>query len=179
MTRYLEIQTQGVLAWLGEPPVAPAQRVFSGLLHLPRSAPLVAAQLAEQFGMDLQEFSRALFELNRRQSLRVTEQALDHTAQFHFDFALLCEDLRELGADQPGLLLATADGLCLAQQGLPEEVCIRQAALCHRGPSQEFPRVIPLHVGNRTVYLCSAQDIDPSSAALLRLTRRLIGLQAV
>lgn len=178
MTRYLELQVQGVLAWLDQPPTSPAQRVFSGLLHLPRSAPLVAATLAEQFGLGLEDFSRALFELNRSRSLRVTEQAYDHSAQFRADFALLCEDLRELGADQPGLLLATADGLCLAQHGLTEECCIRQAALCHRGPSQEFPCMIPLHVGGHTIHLCSTQDIDPSSAALLRLTRRLIGLHA-
>lgn len=179
MTRYLEIQVQGVLAWLGQPSTSPAQRVFSGLLHLPRSAPLVAATLAEQFGMDLEDFSRALFELNRSRSLRVTEEAHDHSAQFHADFALLHEDLRELGADGPQLMLATADGLCLAQQGLAADICSRQAALCHRGPSQAFPCMIPLHVGSRTIHLCSTQAIDASSAALLRLTRRLIGLQAV
>lgn len=178
MTRYLELQEQGVPAWLDQPPTSPAQRVFSGLLHLRRSAPLVAATLAEQFGMGLEDFSRALFELNRSRSLRVTDEAHDHSAQFDADFALLCEDLRELGADQPGLMLATADGLCLAQHGLSEERCSRQAALCHRGPSPEFPCVMPLHVSGRTIRLCSTRDIDPSSAALLRLARRLIGLHA-
>lgn len=179
MTRYLEVQVQGVLAWLGQPPTAPAQRVFSGLLHLPRSAPLEAATLARQFGLGLEDFSRALFELNRTRSLRVTEEASDHAAQFQADLALLLEDLRELGADRPGLMLATADGLCLAQQGLSDEVCSRQAALCHRGPNPEFPCLVPLHVGDRPIHLCSTHEIDASSAALLRLTRRLIGLQAI
>jgi hypothetical protein len=179
VTRYLEIQVQGVLAWLGPPSSSPAQRVFSGLLRLPRSAPLVAATLAEQFGMDLEDFSRALFELNRSRSLRVSDEAHDHSAQFHADFALLLEDLRDLGADRPELMLATTDGLCLARQGLSDEICLRQAAICHRGPSPEFPCVIPLHVSSRTIHLCSTQDIDASSDALLRLTRRLIGLQAV
>lgn len=179
MTRYLEIQAQGVLACLGQPPVTPAQRVFSGLLQLPRSAPLVAAELAARFGLELEDFSRALFELNRSRSLRVTDDARDHAAQFQPGIALLHEDLCALGASRPELLLATDDGLCLAQQGLPEELCLRQAALCHRGPSAEFPWVFPLHLGSRVIHLCSRHDIDTASAALLGLARRLVGLQAI
>lgn len=144
---------------------------------MPGSAPLAPAQLAERFGLGVPDVSRALFELNRGSGLRVTEQARDHAAQFVYDFDLLCEDLRQLNADQAPLMLAGADGLCLAQQGLPEEICIHQAAICHLGASKEFPCVIPLHLGARVVHLCSPVGIDAKSAALLSLARRLIGQQ--
>lgn len=176
MNRYLEIRAPGIVDWLSRPPDSPAQQVFWGLLQLPCSVPLVPAQLAERFGMNLPDLSRALFELNRRNSLLVTHEAVDHAPEFDHDFALLCEDLRSLAEETPRLMLATADGLCLAQHGLPKEVCTQQAAICHQGPNQEFPCVIPLHLGSRTVRLCSPQPIPASSAALLRLARRLIGL---
>lgn len=165
------------MEWLSRPLDSPAQKVFSGLLQLPSSPLLVPAQLAERFGMSVQEFSRALFELNRRNSLLVTQESHDNAADFRYDHALLCADLGVLVADRPQLLLATAEGLCLAQQGLHEEICIHQAALCHQGPSKEFPYVMALHLGSSVVRLCSPQKIDASSSALLRLARRLIGLQ--
>lgn len=144
---------------------------------MPHSAPLVPAQLAERFGLSVPEFSRALFELNRCKSLYVTQEAYDHTAQFHHDVVLLCEDLRALAMDGQQLLLASADGLCLAGLGLSEKVCTHQAAVCHQGSSQDFPYVIPLHLGTHIVRLCSAEKIDGANAALLRLARRMIGLQ--
>lgn len=177
MTRYLDIQARGVGQWLSSPPAAPAQRVFWGLLQMPRSAPLVPAELADRFGLDVADFSRALFELNRGHALQVTEQARDHAEHFVYDFDLLCADLRHLGSDTPQLMLASADGLCLAQLGLPEEICLQQAARCQHGASKEFPSVMPLHLGERVLHLCSPGTIDATNAALLRLARRLVGLQ--
>ena len=177
MTRYLEIQARGVAQWLSEPAASPAQQVFWGLLQMPRSAPLVPAELAGRFGLEVADFSRALFELNRGHALQVTERARDHTEHFVYDFALLCADLRQLATDTPQLVLTCDDGLCLAQQGLPEDVCLQQAALCHHGASQEFPCVLPLHLGGRVLRLCSPGTIDATNTALLRLARRLIGLQ--
>lgn len=176
MNRYLDVQAQGVLEWLGSPPDSPAQKVFAGLLRLPHSAPLLPARLAEQFGLDLQEFSRALFELNRRQSLQVTEQPSDYRSDFHYDFSLLCDDLRSLAQGEPQIMLASADGLCLAQQGLAEEACLRQAARCHEGPDAELALVAPLHLGSTMLRLCSRTTINMASPALLRLARRLISL---
>ncbi len=176
MSRYLHLQAPGLAQWLGQPPRSPTQRVLAGLLAMPLSAELVPARLARGFGLDLTAFSRALFELNRSRSLQVSMQAQDHTAEFTGDHARLCQDLAQL-EPQSAVLLAGDDGLCLAQQGLPEEVCIHQAALCHLGPSREFPCVMPLHLGARVVHLCSPAPIDMTGAALLRLARRLIGLQ--
>lgn len=176
MSRYLDIRAQGVAQWLTTAPGSPAQRLFWGLLQLPASAPLVPAELAHRFGLAVPECSRALFELNRGNGLQVQDQARDHTRDFVYDHALLCEDLRQLGGDTPQLMLAGADGLCLAQQGLPEEVCHDQAAICHEGPSKAFPCVIPLHLGELVVHLCSPQAIDTAHASLLRLVRRLMGL---
>ncbi|MEK9951255.1 MAG: hypothetical protein VW687_03705 [Curvibacter sp.] len=174
MSRYLDIHAQGLTQWLGAAPASPAQRVYWGLLQMPASAPLVPAELAERFGLAVPEFSRALFELNRGKGLQVQTQVHDHTQEFVYDHALLCEDLRELGGPTPQLMLAGADGLCLAQQGLPEEVCSHQAAVCHAGPSPAFPCVIPLHLGERVVHLCSPQVLDTACAPLLRLVRRLL-----
>ena len=176
MNRYLEVQAQGLLEWLGSPPDAPAQKVYSGLLHMQHSATLAPARLAHQFGLELPEFSRALFELNRRQSLQVTEHACDHTSDFHYDFALLCEDLRSLAAGTPQLMLASADGLCLSRQGLSDEDCLNEAACCHQGPGAGFALVAPLHLGATVLRLCSRASIDAASPALLRLVRRLISL---
>lgn len=177
MTRYLEIQARGLAQWLSEPAASPAQRVFWGLLQMPRSAPLRPAELADRFGLDVADFSRALFELNRGHALQVTEQAHDHAGHFVYDFELLCADLRQLAADTKPLMLANGDGLCLAQQGLSEDVCLRQAALCHHGASKEFPCVLALHLGECVLHLCSPATIDATNTALLRLARRLIGLQ--
>lgn len=177
MTRYLEIQARGVAQWLSEPAASPAQKVFWGLLQMPRSAPLVPAELAKRFGLDVAEFSRALFELNRGHALQVTERSHDHAEHFFYDFALLRADLRQLASDTAQLVLTSDDGLCLAQQGLPEDVCLQQAALCHHGASQEFPCMLPLHLGERVLLLCSPGAIDATNTALLRLARRLIGLQ--
>lgn len=176
MSRYLEVQAQGVLEWLCRPPDFAAQKIFVGLLRMPHSVPLVPATLAAQFGLELREFSRALFELSRRSSLQVINQPRDHSAQSRFDFDLLREDLLALAPDTSKLMVATVDGLCLAQHGLEEEVCIRQAALCHQGPNPQFPCVIPLHLGARVVRLCSTGKINTSSEAFLRLARRLISL---
>lgn len=176
MNRYLDVQAQGVLEWLGSPPVSPAQKVFVGLLRLPHSAPLVPARLAEQFGLALPDFSRALFELNRRKSLLVTEKVCDHSGDFHYDFTLLCADLRGLATGSPELLLASADGLCVAQQGLSEDDCTAQAARCHQGHGNGFALVAPLHLGTTVLRLCSRVAIDGASPALLRLARRLASL---
>lgn len=176
MSRYLDLQAPGLAQWLGRAPTSPAQRVYLGLLQLPRSAPLAPARLAERFGLDLPDFSRALFELNRSNSVQVRETQEDHGTDFAADHALLCTDLGRLAGPAPALL-AGDDGLCLAQQGLSEAACTEQAARCHQGPSREFPCVLPLYLGARPVHLCSPHPIDTTSAALLRLARRLIGLQ--
>lgn len=178
MNRYLEVQAQGLLEWLGSPPHSPAQKVFAGLLRLPHSAPLVPARLADQFGLALPDFSRALFELNRSKSLQVTEQPSDHASDFLYDFALLRTDLQSLAEGTPELMLASVDGLCLAQAGLSEEDCLREAARCHEGPGAGFPLVAPLHLGTSVLRLCSRTGIDAASPSLLRLARRLIGLSA-
>lgn len=151
--------------------------MFWGLLQLPCDPPLVPAELAGRFGLGVTDFSRALFELNRGNALQVTEQAHDHTQEFCYDHALLRDDLRQLGGDQPQLLLAGADGLCLAQQGLPEEVCSTQAAACPTGKDPQFAWVLPLHLGLHVVHLCARHPIDTAAAPMLRLVRRLIGLQ--
>lgn len=177
VTRYLELQARGAAQWLSSPPVSSAQKVVWGLLQMPHAAPLVPAELASRFDLEVAEFSRALFELNRSQALQVIEQAQDHAEHFVYDFELLRADLRLLGTGTPQLMLASADGLCLAQHGLPEDVCMRQAVLCHHGASQEFPSVLPLYLGERAVHLCSPGAIDASNSALLRLARRMIGLQ--
>lgn len=179
MTRYLQVQAQGIPRWLGQPATTPAQRVFWGLLQMPGDVALVPAELAARWGLALADFSRALFELNRDHALRVSAEAHSHADQFSYDFALLREDLRQLGGENPQLLLAGADGLCLAQQGLPDEVCTYQAAVSHAGSSREFPCVVPLHLGAAVVRLCSPHAIDTANAALLRLVRRLIGLQQI
>jgi len=176
VSRYLEVQAQGLLAWLGSPPDTPAQKVFTGLLRLPHSVALVPARLADQFGLELPELSRALFELNRRQSLLVTDRAYDHGGDFRYDFALLCEDLRSLAVGTPQLMLASADGLCLARQGLSEEDCLQAAAHCHDGPDAGFSLMAPLHLGATVLRLFSRAGIDAASPALLRLVRRLISL---
>lgn len=175
MNRYLDIQSQGIPRWLASPPTSPAQRVFWGLLQMASSAPLVPAELARRFGLTVPELSRALFELNRANSLRVHEQAQDHEQDFIYDFALLCEDLRELGGDEAKIMLASDDGLCLAQAGLPEEVCNHQAAVCPAGPNNEFPCVVPIHLGRSVVHLCAHRAILTAGAPLLRLVRRLLG----
>ena len=176
MNRYLDIQAQGVVDWLCSPPESPAQKVFAGLLRLSDSAVLVPAQLAEQFGLNLQDFSRALFELNRRQSVQVIPEPQNHADELRADFALLCADLGDLAAQAQPLLLASNDGLCLAQQGLAEEACIKQAAECHRGENPQFPHVLPLHLSSGLFRLCSPAPIRTSHAALLRLARRLSSL---
>ena len=176
MIRYLDVQAPGVLEWLGRQPDSPAQKVFAGLLRLPHSAPLLPARLAEQFGLDLPDFSRALFELNRHQSLRVTEHPSTYRSDFHYDFPLLCEDLRCLATGKPQIMLATPDGLCLAHQGLAEHDCMRWAARCHEGPDAEIPHVVPLYFGSTLLRLCSSTTINMTSPALLRLARRLISL---
>ncbi len=178
MSRYLALQAQGLAQWLGRPPTSPVQRVYLGLLHLPRSAPLAPARLAERFGLELPDFSRALFELNRSASLQVCETEEDHSAEYAADHALLCAELGRLAGPAPALL-AGNDGLCLAQQGLTEAAGTEEAARCHQGPSRDFPCVMPLYLdlGGRPIHLCSPQPIDATSTALLRLARRLIGLQ--
>ncbi len=176
MNRYLEVQAQGLLEWLGGPPISPAQKVFSGLLRLPHSVALVPARLADQFGLELPDLSRALFELNRRQSLLVTERAYDHGGDFRYEFDLICEDLHSLAQGSPQLMLAGPDGLCLAQQGLPADICLHQAARSHDGADAGFAFVAPLHLGATVLRLCSRTRIDADSPALLRLVRRLISL---
>ncbi|KRI01028.1 hypothetical protein [Curvibacter sp. PAE-UM] len=176
MSRYLEVQAQGLLEWLGRPPTSPAQKVFSGLLRLPHSVALIPARLADQFGLELPDLSRALFELNRRQSLLVTDRACDHAGDFRYEFDLICEDLRSLAPGSPELMLAGTDGLCLAQQGLSEDTCLHQAARCHDGADAGFALVAPLHLGATVLHLCSRTRIDADSPALLRLVRRLVSL---
>lgn len=176
MSRYLHLQAAGLLTWLAQPPLSPAQRVLAGLLALPHSAELVPARLAVAFGLDLPAFARALFELNRSRSLQVAGEVCDHREEFRPDHTRLCQDLQQL-APQAAVLLADDAGLCLAQHGVSPADCSRQAALCHRGPSADFPFVMPLHLGPRRVYLCARTPVDVSGVALLRLARRLIGLQ--
>lgn len=165
------------MAWLGRPLHSPAQRVYAALLRQRRSPALVPARLAEQLGLEGEELARTLFELNRAGSIQVCTEVRDHEHDFHYDHALLCEDLRDVGAHEvPQLLLAGDDGLCLAQQGLTEEVCITQAAVCYRGPNRLFPHVLPIHLDFRPVRLCSSAPLRSAPPSLLRLARRLIGM---
>lgn len=175
--RYLDVQANGILAWLGSPLQSPAQRVYAALLRQRCSPALVPARLAEQLGVEGEALPRALFELNRAGSIQVCTEVRDYEHDFHCDHALLCEDLRDLGAhEMPQLLLACDDGLCLAQQGLTEEVCINQAAVCYRGPNRQFPHVQPIYLDSQPVRLCSIAPLRSASPALLRLARRLIGM---
>lgn len=177
MTRYLDVQASGIPAWLNRPLLSPAQTVYAALLRQRRSPAVAPARLAEPLGLTEDELSRALFELNRAGSIQVCTEVRDHERDFHYDHALLRADLRELAAHgMPQLLLAGEDGLCLAQHGLSEAVCIEQAAVCSRRPSRQFPHVLPIYLDRRPLRLCSITPLRGAPLALLRLVRRLLAL---
>jgi len=176
VSRYLDIQAQGVVEWLTRPATSAEQLVFAGLAQVPHSVPLETAVLAKRFGLEIQDFARVLFELNRRKSIVLTQEEQDHSVQFDFDFAALSADLNALSCGQPQLMLVTSEGLCIAQQGLSDEECTRHAADCQGLPESGWPVVMPLHLGQESLWLCSKTPIDTSGDALLRLVRRFLGL---
>lgn len=173
--RHLRPRGQGAFTWLNRPADDDARRVFVHLLLAGQPVPLQMDDLAERLRMRTQALVKALFALNRQESVSVIE-GTGAAASWQADGLLagLNQDLADVARIGQGLVLASADGLALGQTGLlnpqAEAIAAGHPALA---PSEGWTSGV-WRVGGHHFVLWWTQALDDRQPGLLRLLARLL-----
>ena len=174
MSRYLHARPRGVLVWLAVSPLSLERQLFEHLLGARDAVALNVPALAVALGHPVQAIARALFALNRHASIAVRDAAASVTAVAPGGLASLPQDMVDIAGQRGEIMLASADGFCIAQAGLPSERAEAVAAQLSLGiwPVMSFRAA--LQVGGRVLNFCASSEIDLAHPAMLRLGAHLV-----
>lgn len=173
--RHLTPSPGGVLTWLGQPMVSLERRLFEHILLTGRPQPIDMHGLAEQLGEPVAAIARALFALNRHQSLSILEEAPAARGGWQVvGLGGLADELVALASPGQRLLLASADGLCIARAGWTRYEAEVMAARPPEDHRRNHGEIVPLHFAGRSFQLSCNARIDLRNPALLRLGHRLL-----
>ena len=182
MSRYLLPSPGGVLIWLCARPASLERRLFEHLLGAPEAVELNVPALASALRHPAQAIARALFALNRQASIAVHDSAVPRRAPaspamragVRQGIAGLEQDLIDISGGCGEIMLASDDGFCIAQTGLPAQQAQALAARLPWDDGSVMQFRMQLCFTDRTLYFCASSRIDLKHPVMLRLGAHLV-----
>ena len=179
--RYLRPTPKGVFNWLGKPEASLERRLFETLVVHGRETPFELRAIAQEMEVPHTALAKALFSLNRTESLSLMETEPDkHGKGWAGDGLAELSEVLALTAE-PGqkLVLATHDGFQLARVGYglyEADVLAVQHAQEDRTSLAAAPlsHVAALFVGQRWFVLTASSAIDRNKQEWVHLAYLLL-----
>ena len=181
MQRYLKPTSRGVFNWLSKPEGGLERRLFEHLVCVGRETPLGIPEIAEQLSASARDLAKALFALNRSESLSLIEPE-QYRAGKGWGQAGLAEISQVLAqATKPGqYMLLSTDGFQIARIGCSayegDVMSVRQEQAYRAGsaaPELNSGNACLL-VGARRFYVNSSAELDRSNPIWVNLAYRLL-----
>ena len=185
-SRHLRPTSKGVLRWLGQTEPSCERRLFETLVRAGRETPLDMPAIAARLQTPVRDVAKALFALNRSESVSVIEDAPDRHQKGWREAGLagLSEDMASMTRPGQSLLLATEDGFQIARVGwgvYEADVMAVQQQLRAAGegaggqtPTAGDASHAQLMVAGRCFHICGTAPLDREHGAWLRLAYRLL-----
>jgi hypothetical protein len=165
--RFIAPTAEGVFAWLAQPERSTARDLFEHVMQSDALQPLDVRQISTQLCCPVVEVSKALFQLNRMHSIKVSLTALPA-----FDTTITSLDA-VLAAVHPSqrLALVTHDGFCLAAHAINHADADKLASQ----PDATW-RQATFYFQHETVGVLSDQPLHQSLPAWVTLVGQLVQL---
>lgn len=179
--RYLKPTARGVFNWLSVPEGSLERRLFEHLVCVGRETPLGIPEIAQQLGVHTRDLAKALFALNRSESLSLIEPE-QYRAGKGWGQGGLAEVPQVLAqATKPGqYMLLSTEGFQIARIGCStyegDVMSVRQAQAYAAGNmAQDLNNGNAcLIVASRRFYINSSAALDRSNPIWVNLAFRLL-----
>ena len=186
--RYLRPTARGVFNWLGKPAQGLERRLFEALLLRGSETPFHLRALAQQMEGPAKDMAKALFALNRSESISLLETEPDRHSKGwgQGGLAELSAMLAVAGGAGQQMLLSTADGFPIARAGYgmyEAEVIAVQVLQDLRAPdapeAEELETLAMLYLNSQKLVLSAARPIDRRNPVWVNIAYRLLSAFAV
>ena len=177
--RYLKPTARGVFIWVSVPEGGLERSLFEHLVCAGRETPLGIPEIAEQLGASSKDLAKALFALNRSESLSLIEPE-----QFRAGKSWAQPGLAEMSqvlaqVTKPGqYMLLSMDGFQIARIGCSayegDVMAVRQEQAFGAGNTVSEPHSASLQVRGRRFYINSSAALDRSNPLWVNFAYRLL-----
>lgn len=176
--RYLRPTSKGVFNWLGKSEQSLERRLFETLVIQGKETPFELRTIAKKMAVPPTELARALFSLNRSESLSLLENGPSkHGKGWASEGMAELSEMLALIAD-PGqkIVLSSHDGFQLARvgYGLYEADVLSVQHSKAISEASAVPYVAALHIGGRWFILSASSSIDKGKQKWLDLAYLLL-----
>ena len=178
--RFLRPTSKGVFNWLGQPVHGVERTLYETLVLYGIEKPFALREIASEIGVAANDLARALFALNRSESISLLDIEPDrhHKGWGQPGLADLPEILASAALPGQKFLLSTADGFQLARVGYGLYEAEAMAVELLHGKTENLlmatDSMLPVYIQDQTLILSSSQKIDKAHGAWLHLAYRLL-----
>lgn len=174
--RFIRPAARGVFRWLDAPGSSPERTLFESLVLVGNDSWLDLHRIGEAVNLPPRDAARALFALNRSESVSVIENAPDRFDKGWAQSGLsgLAEDLAALIQPGQSLLLASDDGFAIASAGCSAYEADVLAVPRAPADGAADPRQAHLQFGDKGFRVIGSHPLDRNQMSWLSVAYRLI-----